>query len=205
MNNSATLRFISIAHSLSSLLTDCRFSVASQLENGTSPRTVNFLFRGRLSRWYAENHAQIISSAQSLKTSKSDAISAIGAMTVSAYTSASQRSELTKGKAFDHYLLQLPDALLAIGHDPKIGRDLQRLYESVKAMIEGSSVAASAKPKRANPLAPQIAQANALAEQLLNTLPETERHEARRAVGRADNKLAALKRYIEQGSAHTTI
>lgn len=193
MQNSATHTFVSIAHELIALLAQLKSSSFDQLEEGTEPRVVAYLFRGRLSKWYSQNHMKIIASAQQLAGNKSN-LAFIGKITVSAYTSSSGMTSLTKGSAFKSYLELIPTAMAEIGHI-ELGKRVVQDFEAILAMIEShgeSSVAHSKQRKDKTLESAQREQAIAVYEQILSTQSEDRRHALREKTRKSDNKLVAL-------------
>lgn len=197
MQAAAAHTFISIAHELTALIAQLKSAAQDQLEQGTEPATVSYLFKGRVSKWYSQNHMKIIATAQSLARRESN-LSQIGKITVSAYTSSSGMTALTKGAAFKSYLELLPKAMAEIGH-ADLGRDVIRRFDEVTTMIEThgqSSVARSKQRKDKTLVSAQQVAANAAYEQLLSAQSTEKRHELREKTARADNKLVALAKLL---------
>lgn len=197
--NSAAHSLASINVELIALLADLKFSTLNQLEDGLTPQTVNYLYRGRLSSWYSKNHPKIVSSAQSL-ASKGPAMVELSKLTTSAYSSSSGKTQLTPGNVFKAYIELLPDAMREIGKLELAVRVMTALTE-IEQQIKGFSeeTPRTAPKKKSNPLlAEQAAQANDLYEQLLGSIDDERlRHDLREKTKRADNKLGALMKLIK--------
>lgn len=197
MQSSAAHTFISIAHELIALLAQLKSSAQEQLDQGTDPGTVTYLFKGRLSKWYSMNHMKIIASAQMCTRSQSN-VASIGRITVSAYTSSSGMTRLTKGSAFKSYLELLPEATAELGR-AEIGQRVAQDYEAVEQLIKNfgrASVALSKRRKDKTLASAQRETANALYEELLSTQHDDRRHELREKTKREDNKLVALMKLL---------
>lgn len=197
MQAAAAHTFTSIAHELTALLAQLKSAAQGQLEEGTEPATVSYLFKGRVSKWYSQNHMKIIATAQSLARRESN-LAHIGKITVSAYTSSSGMTALTKGAAFKNYLDLIPAAMAEIGH-VELGREVVRRFDEVVTMIENhgkSSVARSKQRKDKTLVSAQRATANALYEELLSAQHDDLRHALREQTARSDNKLVALMKLI---------
>lgn len=197
MKSAAANTFTSIAHDLIALLAQLKSSAFDQLEQGTEPGTVTYLFKGRLSKWYSQNHMKIIASAQTLAGNQSN-LAFIGKITVSAYSSGSGMTNLTKGSAFKTYLELLPAAMAEIGQ-LSLGKRVTQDFDAVVVMIENhgkSSVARSKQRKSKTLVSAQIEAANAVYEQILSTQHDDRRHELREKTRKSDNKLVALMKLL---------
>jgi hypothetical protein len=193
MQSSASHVFLSIAHDLITFMSALRSTVIDQLEQGMEPQTVNYLFKGRLSSWYSQNHMKIVSTAHSLCQNKSN-LAHIGKITVSAYTGGSGMTRLTKGAAFKTYIEFLPAAMSEIGR-ADLGTRALSDFESIQNLISESGQASesdSKQRKQKTLISAQIQAADALYEQILSDMSEQQRHELRQQTARADNKLTAL-------------
>ncbi|MEG0063113.1 MAG: hypothetical protein RR740_00775, partial [Pseudomonas sp.] len=180
MNSSAALTFTSVTHDLTATIAQLRSAAQDQLERGLEPATVNYLFKGRISKWYSVNHAKIVSSARS-NARKGSALEVIGKLTVSAYSSSSGMSNLTKGAAFKEYLEALPAAMNELSN-PDLGRRAARDFDAVVNMITDAGEAPetrTAKRKEKTLLSAQRAAANAAYEHLLSAQSDEKRHELR--------------------------
>lgn len=197
MQSSAAYTFASIAHDLIALLAQLKSSAHDQLEQGTDAGTVTYLFKGRVSKWYSQNHMKIIATAQQLSRRESN-LAHIGKITVSAYTSSSNMTALTKGAAFKQYLELIPKAMAEIGQI-ELGQRVTRDFDAIATMIENhgkSSVALSKRRSDKTLASAQRETANALYEELLSTQHDDRRHELREKTKREDNKLVALMKLL---------
>uniref|UniRef100_A0AAU6W1G6 Uncharacterized protein n=1 Tax=Pseudomonas phage Nican01 TaxID=3138540 RepID=A0AAU6W1G6_9CAUD len=158
---------------------------------------MTYLFKGRVSKWYSLNHMKIIATAQMLARKETN-LAFIGQITVSAYTSGSGMTKMTKGAAFKSYLELLPDAMAEIGqHD--LGRRVIQDFDAITTLIENhgkSSVARSKQRKDKTLVSAQRETANALYEELLSAQSDHLRHALREATRKSDNKLVALTKLL---------
>lgn len=197
MQSAAAHTFASIAHDLIALIAQLKASAHDQLEEGTDTGTVAYLFKGRLSKWYSTNHMRIIASAQTLARRESN-LAHIGKITVSAYTSGSGLTKMTKGAAFKNYLELLPQATAEIGKI-ELGQRVTRDFDEVVSLIENFGKSSVARSKQRKDKTCEIAQheaANAVYEQILSTHHDDRRHELREQTRKSDNKLVALMKLL---------
>lgn len=197
MQEAAAHTFCSIAHELTALLAQLKSKAQDQLEEGTEPAVVSYLFKGRVSKWYSQNHMKIIATAQTIARRESN-LAHIGKITVSVYASSSGMTALTKGAAFKSYLEKLPQAMAEIAQG-ELGNKVTRLFDDIVTMIENhgkSSVARSKQRKDKTLASTQREAANAAYEHLLSAQGDEKRHELREQTARADNKLVALAKLL---------
>lgn len=197
MQSSAAHTFTSIARDLIALLAQLKSSAIDQLEQGTEPAVVSYLFKGRVSKWYSQNHMRIIATAQMLARRESN-LAYIGKITVSAYTSGSGLTKMTKGAAFKSYLELLPQAMSEIGY-VELGQRAAQDFDTVVSLIEQHGKASTARSKQRKDktiISAQRETANALYEELLSTQHDEVRHALREQTRRSDNKLVALMKLL---------
>lgn len=203
MRESAALSFISTVHDLCAMLHQCKNTVEDQIQNGQSARIVRYTFRGRVSRWYSQNHSKIISTARVCSTHKDDALKQTAGITITAFTSGSGQGGMhTKGKGFDQYLWLLPETTKALGQGA-IGARAARAYAEIDSMIEnmtGKTSASAPKSSREKPITTtQMQQADAVVEAILAEISDPAyRHQLREQIKRADNKLSTLTQLLSQ-------
>lgn len=194
-------RFKSVIRDLIANVHKTNAIVQDMIERGTgdsAKRTANSMN----ARWFTTNYPTLQSSAQTLKSVNKN-FDVIAKIPVNAYLGGGE-SGTSKGQGYRVAVAALQGALKAID-----GADLFAKYQEAYAKQERllasaapkeDPVAAPKAPAAADPrkaaLGAQISQIEAIINATIKDLPAALQHEARTAVNRSDNKLAALQQFM---------
>lgn len=148
---------------------------------------------GREALWFAKHGPCVIRAARELQA-MDDSFKVIADIRLNAFTSASGLASTTKHEGYKALVEHGTRALSLLGATGTLNQ-LVSLMERCTAIVEASK-APEPTVERSHTRGQQYAAVERVVAEILAELPEAQRHAARQAIAKSDNKLKALNAFL---------